>query len=265
MRAHSSLAAAGRMPRRAGYAPKLDLRAVTRAPRSGAQPPQQVNSERVEVRLLVRAWQARRPRTRRHSKRAFDIITATVLLFPALPVMLVLGCAVKLTSRGPVFYQSERHGVGQTRFSAWKLRSMVPEARQTERLQENNQYRSDLARDFKLRDDPRVTVVGYKLRRTSLDELPQLFNVLRGEMSMVGPRPKLIAEQPRYGAAFHPIMSVKPGLTGLWQTSGRNNLSFDERVMLDLRYVADNSMRQDIVICLRTARQMTQPGLHGAY
>lgn len=265
MRAHSSLAAAGRMPRRAGYSPHFDLQSFTQSPLSAPRPTHRADNERVEVRLLVRAWQARRPRVRRHSKRAFDLLTATALLFPAVPLMLVLGCAVKLTSRGPVFYKSERHGVGQTRFRAWKLRSMVPEARQPERLPENSLDHSALVRDFKLRDDPRVTVVGRKLRRTSLDELPQLFNVLKGEMSMVGPRPKLISERPRYGSAFHPIMSVKPGLTGLWQTSGRNNLSFDERVILDLRYVADNSMRQDIAICLRTARQMTQPGLHGAY
>lgn len=199
-------------------------------------------------------------------KRAFDLVVAAGLLAVSLPLLALLMLAVALSSRGPVLYRSERHGCDGTRFHAIKLRTMVDLDRQRERLAAAGaSTAARLERDFKLADDPRVTRVGRFLRRTSLDELPQLLNVLKGEMSMVGPRPKLLDEAHHYGDAFREIMSVRPGLTGHWQTAGRSDLPFEARVSLDLDYVRGRSLRWDTKICLITAIQLLSPRRHGAY
>lgn len=198
-------------------------------------------------------------------KRAFDVAVAGLLLLVTLPLLVVLVLAVRLSSRGPAIYRSERHGCDGTRFHALKLRTMVDADRQRERLAAAGTAARNLEREFKLRDDPRVTAVGRFLRRTSLDELPQLINVLRGDMSMVGPRPKLLDEAHRYGDAFREIMSVRPGLTGHWQTAGRSDLPFEARVSLDLDYVRGRTLRWDTKICLLTAIQLLSPRRHGAY
>jgi len=119
--------------------------------------------------------------------------------------------------------------------------------------------RAAYERDMKLADDPRVTAVGRWLRRLSLDELPQLWNILRGEMSLVGPRPKLPNERELYGNALELVLSVKPGLTGLWQVSGRSSLSYEQRIALDVAYVRERTLLGDIAICVRTAGQLLQP------
>jgi lipopolysaccharide/colanic/teichoic acid biosynthesis glycosyltransferase len=157
---------------------------------------------------------------------------------------------VKVTSRGPVFYRQERVGRDGQTFSMLKFRSMVIGAdRRVEELAADSDGNGVL---FKKKDDPRVTGVGRFMRRYSLDELPQLVNVLRGEMSLVGPRPPLPSEVGRYGFDMHRRFLVKPGLTGLWQVSGRSDLSWDDSVRIDVRYVENWSLTFDFMILWKT-------------
>jgi Undecaprenyl-phosphate galactose phosphotransferase WbaP len=187
-------------------------------------------------------------------KRALDLLLTFAAVAVSLPVMLLIAIGVKLTSRGPVFYGHIRIGQRGRRFKAWKFRTM--------RLNADVFLRGYLARDpaarreweqtQKLRDDPRVTAFGRFLRRTSLDELPQVWNVLRGEMSLVGPRPIVRDEVWRYGAAIRLYAAVKPGITGLWQVSGRTDTSYAERVLLDEFYVRHWSPWLDLYVLART-------------
>ena len=184
-------------------------------------------------------------------KRATDITGAVVGLVLTAPLLGVIAIAIKLTSRGPVLFMQERYGWRKRRFHMLKFRTMVTDA---EALQVTLEGRNEaLGPVFKIRDDPRVTALGRFLRRTSLDELPQLWNVLRGEMSLVGPRPLPIRDVSRFSEAW--LMrrfSVVPGITGLWQVSGRSNLGFHQWVALDLEYIDRWSLALDIVILLRT-------------
>jgi Undecaprenyl-phosphate galactose phosphotransferase WbaP len=187
-------------------------------------------------------------------KRCFDIAAtaaAGVLLAPALAMLYI---AVRLSSPGPVFYGQVRQGRGNQPFRAWKFRTMYANADEVlaHHLATNEELRKEWERDFKLRNDPRVTPVGRFLRKTSLDELPQLWNVFRGDMSIVGPRPIVKAEIPRYGAAFDAYQSVRPGITGMWQVSGRNNTTYAERVRWDCYYVRNWSVWLDLYIIGRT-------------
>ncbi|HPQ16269.1 MAG TPA: sugar transferase, partial [Bryobacteraceae bacterium] len=172
-------------------------------------------------------------------KRVFDVIFALLLGLIALPAGLLIAAAIVIDSRGPVFFTHTRIGKGNRRFRLWKFRSMITNA--DEVLEEYLRAHPGMAVEWhlkhKLRNDPRVTRVGRFLRKTSLDELPQLWNVLRGDMSMVGPRPIVEAEIPKYGAAFALYSRVRPGLTGLWQVSGTNDTTYRERVELDSRYI----------------------------
>lgn len=183
-------------------------------------------------------------------KRALDLFGASLGLAVLSPGFAILAMAVKLESRGPVFFASERWGRGGRRIRIWKFRTMVDGAAGL--LETDSDLRAAYDRDVKLRSDPRVTRVGQWLRRWSIDELPQLFNVLEGEMSLVGPRPKLIGEEARYGALFPTVLAVPPGMTGLWQVSGRNNLSYEERIALDLDYVRRCSLWLDLKLLLLT-------------
>ena len=197
--------------------------------------------------------------------RVFDVVVGTMLLIAAIPVIVVAAVMVRISSSGSVFYASARRGHRDDTFGAWKLRTMVDEFEQRQILDDHPDLAEKLERDCKLLDDPRVTPIGRILRRTSLDELPQLWNVVRGDMSLVGPRPKTLEEAPRYGAALEPILSIRPGLTGLWQTSGRNDLPFEDRIVLDLQYVASRSLLGDVRLCLTTIRQFLSSRRHGAY
>ncbi len=195
------------------------------------------------------------------SKTAFDFCFALAALLAIAPVMLAAAAAVKFTSRGPVFYRSERIGLDGKPFEMIKFRSMYEDAdKHLSALLSQNEGAGPL---FKMRDDPRVTPVGRILRRYSLDELPQFLNVLRGEMSVVGPRPPLRREVEAYSELVRHRMLVKPGLTGLWQVSGRSDLDWEESVRLDLSYVENWSMMQDLVIIKRTLGAVTRPA--GAY
>ena len=187
---------------------------------------------------------------RRLTKDLFDRCGAALLLLLLLPVALVTALAVVTTSPGPVFFRQERIGRGGRPFSMLKFRTMVSGAeRMAELLADGNDGNGVL---FKLRDDPRLTRPGRALRRYSLDELPQLVNVLRGEMSLVGPRPPLREEVERYGDEMYRRFLVKPGITGLWQISGRADLTWDESVRMDLRYVENWSLAGDFAILWRT-------------
>ena len=187
-------------------------------------------------------------------KRAVDLFAVIAGSVAALPVAIAIAAAIKLTSPGPVFYRQVRLGSGGRSFTAWKFRSMVDHANAA--LQECLGRDAELRREWqqfqKLRDDPRITPVGRFLRHTSLDELPQLWNIFLGQMSLVGPRPIIPEETSRYGDAYALYKKVTPGLTGLWQVSGRNRLSYEERVSLDTYYIRNWSPWLDLYILART-------------
>jgi exopolysaccharide biosynthesis polyprenyl glycosylphosphotransferase len=194
-------------------------------------------------------------------KEAFDRVGALALLAVFGPLLLTVALCVRLTSRGPVLFRQVRVGRDGSQFRIFKFRSMYldAEARLAE-LRHLNEHDGVL---FKIRDDPRVTRVGRWLRRFSLDELPQLLNVLMGQMSLVGPRPPLPSEVAAYAGDVRRRLAVKPGMTGLWQVSGRADLPWEEAVRLDLRYVENWSLSLDLVILLRTMTAVVRSS--GAY
>jgi exopolysaccharide biosynthesis polyprenyl glycosylphosphotransferase len=197
----------------------------------------------------------------RFQKRAFDFCFALAALTVALPILLVAATAIKVNSKGPVFYASERIGFGGKPFQVLKLRTMVVDAdKKLASLLDSNECDGNL---FKIRNDPRVTSVGRVLRRFSIDELPQFINVLRREMSVVGPRPLFTLEPENCEDDSQRRLLVKPGITGLWQVSGRSDLSWSDAVRLDLSYVDNWSMAADIVIVAKTVRTVFEQ--RGAY
>lgn len=195
------------------------------------------------------------------AKRAFDIVVASLMLVLLSPLMLAIALAVKVSDGGPVFFRQERTGRNGTTFRMTKFRSMVVDA--DAKLAELSDFNDVDDVLFKMRNDPRVTRIGRPIRKWSLDELPQLFDVLRGDMSLVGPRPPLPREVELYPPEMHRRMLVRPGLTGLWQISGRSDLPFDEAVRMDLYYVDNWSIVGDVIIMLKTARAVVMS--RGAY
>lgn len=194
-------------------------------------------------------------------KRAFDLTLGVPALMALSPLMAAIAIAIKLDSPGPVIFKQERVGRGGRHFTAYKFRSMrVGAEAELAELSELNEATGPL---FKMRRDPRVTRVGGWLRRSSLDELPQLGNVVRGEMSLVGPRPPIPAEVEQYEPWQRHRLEVRPGLTGLWQVSGRSELPFDEMVLLDIYYIENWSLAMDFVIMLRTLPAVVSG--HGAF
>lgn len=190
-----------------------------------------------------------------------DRVGAALGLLVLTPLLVLIGAAVRFGSDGPVFHRQIRQGQHNRPFTMWKFRTMVADAEaHKDRLRTANEIDGPM---FKMRRDPRVTGIGRLLRRTSLDELPQLLNVLRGDMSLVGPRPPLPEEVSRYDEREFRRLSVKPGLTGLWQVSGRSDLSWQETVSLDLWYVDNWSMATDMGLMARTLRAVTDG--RGAY
>ncbi|WP_343045033.1 sugar transferase [Pseudarthrobacter oxydans] len=188
----------------------------------------------------------------RVAKRLFDVTVSAGLILLATPAMVLVAVLIKLDSRGPILFRQERVGIEGKLFRMLKFRSMVVDAEsKLTALAEKNEGSGPL---FKMKNDPRVTRVGRTLRRFSVDELPQLFNVLGGSMSLVGPRPPLPREVEAYESDVRRRLLVKPGVTGLWQVSGRSNLSWQDSVRLDLYYVENWSLAGDLVIILRTVR-----------
>jgi exopolysaccharide biosynthesis polyprenyl glycosylphosphotransferase len=187
-------------------------------------------------------------------KRAFDLVLTVVFLICVAPLWLIIAIAIKIDSPGPVLFRQQRAGRGCKPFTMYKFRSMRQGAEaELERLRALNEASGPI---FKLRDDPRRTRVGRLLRETSLDELPQLLNVFRGDMSLVGPRPAILDEVDQYQDWHRKRLEVLPGITGLWQVSGRSDLTFDEMVMLDIYYAENWSLGMDLRILLRTVPQL---------
>lgn len=209
----------------------------------------------------------RQSRVGRTIKRSGDVLFSLAVLALGAPLFGLLAALVKLSSPGPVFYVQKRVGRGYRRFGCIKFRTMRADADAVlaQVLERSPAMRAEFERDFKLRDDPRITPIGRFLRRSSLDELPQFLNVLRGEMSVVGPRPIVDKEIERYSDYMDEVLAVRPGLTGLWQVSGRNNLSYAKRVRLDLAYARGRSFFLDSAIILRTFGVLLLPMDRGAY
>jgi len=197
----------------------------------------------------------------RSAKRVLDVVGSLVGLVAFLPVMLATALLVKATSSGPALYRQERIGLHGRRFRVWKFRSMRTgsDDRVAELMAEHGGY----VPYYKMREDPRITPFGRFMRRSSIDELPQLINVLKGEMSLIGPRPHVRAEVAQYAPEHHRRLFVKPGITGLWQVSGRSDVPRCEAVLLDLQYVDTWSLGGDFRIMVKTAKAVATA--RGAY
>ena len=197
-------------------------------------------------------------------KRLFDILISSCLLLLLLPLFGYLVYKIRRTD-GDAFFGHQRIGVSGASFPCYKFRTMVTNSAEVleQLLRENPIMREEWEREFKLKNDPRITSIGHFLRRTSLDELPQLWNVLRGDMSLVGPRPVVEVELEKYGDDVDYYLYVKPGMTGLWQVSGRNDVDYETRVALDAWYVRNWSLWNDLVILIKTVRVVLQKD--GAY
>lgn len=186
--------------------------------------------------------------------RSLDIVASLVALIVFAPVMLAIAIAIKLLDPGPVFFRHRRIGRNGEYFACWKFRTMVVDAdeRLARLLSQDDAAAKEWDENQKLRNDPRITPLGRFLRRSSLDELPQLFNIISGEMSIVGPRPIVDDEVQRYGERFALYCAVRPGLTGLWQISGRSDTRYFERVLLDARYVSSRTLLRNVKIIILT-------------
>ncbi len=184
------------------------------------------------------------------AKRIFDIVASITGIILLSPVFIITAILIKLTSKGPVIFIQERNGYKGKIFKMYKFRSMVVDAEELlKHLEGKNEVSGHM---FKIKNDPRTTKIGKFIRKTSIDELPQLFNVLKGDMSMVGPRPPLVREVVNYDKWHNLRMSVKPGITGLWQISKRNSVGFDEMVRLDLKYIRERNFWYDLKLILKT-------------
>ena len=200
-------------------------------------------------------------------KTIFDLFFALIILVVGSPIFIIIALLVKLSSRGPIFFLQKRIGKNKKSFNCIKFRTMHPEAEDIlENLIINNEaLRKEFEETHKLKNDPRITNIGKFLRKTSLDEIPQFLNVIKMEMSIVGPRPIVKKEILKYGKSYKKVISIKPGITGLWQVSGRNNLSYKRRVTLDCLYVDNMSPIIDIRIIIRTFGVILFPNDRGAY
>jgi len=225
-----------------------------------------VSRERVTIRPvgglpLMHLDQARSANASRWAKRTFDIIGSGLLILALSPVLIATAAIVKLHDRGPVFFKQTRVGRDGAEFGCFKFRTMVTDAEMMVASLQEEQGTSALL--FKMKDDPRITGPGKKLRRYSIDELPQLFNVFLGTMSLIGPRPQVPREVALYDGTMSRRLRVRPGMTGLWQVSGRNDLSVEDAIRLDVYYVDNWSMMQDLSILARTVGAVF--GSRGAY
>ena len=200
-------------------------------------------------------------------KNIFDLLFSILFLIAFLPLFLIISFLIKFSSRGPIFYQQKRIGKNNLPFKCIKFRTMYPEAKDilNNLLMKDSSLKKEFEENHKLKNDPRITPIGKLLRKTSLDELPQFINVLRGEMSIIGPRPIVKEEKKKYGKYLKKVLLIKPGITGLWQVSGRNNLTYKRRVKLDLIYVENYNLLMDLRILLRTFGVILFPLDRGAY
>ena len=199
-------------------------------------------------------------------KRAFDIVFALFVLTVFSPVYLLLMILVALNSKGPIFYVQQRIGKNYRPFSCIKFRTMIDNADEAlEIIMQSDRFRQEFQDSFKLKQDPRITKMGKFLRLTSLDELPQFWNVLKGEMSVVGPRPLVPEELSKYGHKIDTVLKIKPGITGLWQVSGRNDIPYPKRVQIDVYYATSHNWLLDLWIVYKTIGVIIFPRNNGAY
>ncbi|MDJ0571035.1 MAG: sugar transferase [Pleurocapsa sp. MO_192.B19] len=200
-------------------------------------------------------------------KRIFDIVFALFVLTVFSPVYFVLMALIAFNSQGPIFYVQQRIGKNHKPFNCIKFRTMVNNADEIlETIMTNSdQMRQEFQDSFKLKRDPRITKIGKFLRLTSLDEFPQFWNVLKGDMSVVGPRPLVPEELPKYGRKINTVLKIKPGITGLWQVSGRNDIPYPKRVKIDVYYATSHNWLLDLWIIFKTINVIVFPRNNGAY
>ena len=199
-------------------------------------------------------------------KRLVDFIFASFLIIFLVPIFILIAIAIKASSRGPILFKQKRIGKNKKQFSCYKFRTMHPEADSMleELLKKDKDIKNEFESNQKLSKDPRITSIGKFLRFTSLDEIPQIINILKGEMSFIGPRPIIKDEIIRYGEKFSIAFSVLPGMSGLWQVSGRNKLSYKRRVQLDTIYAKNLNFKLDLNIFFRTIGVIIFPFDRGA-
>lgn len=199
-------------------------------------------------------------------KRAFDITFSIFFIVFSLPILAIIALLIKVSSRGPIFFSHERVGLNGQTFRCLKFRTMVKdgEKKLKEILEKNPELKKEWLNSYKLKNDPRITKIGHFLRKTSLDEVPQFFNVLKGEMSVVGPRPMVKTEIEQHIKHQAPlILSVRPGVTGLWQVTGRNDVDYKTRICLDLEYIRSQSFLLDLKIIAKTfIKMLTRDGAY---
>ena len=200
-------------------------------------------------------------------KRIFDMVFALFILAVFSPLYLILMMSIALNSRGPIFYVQQRIGKNHQPFNCIKFRTMVHNADEVleTMMRDSEHMRQEFQSSFKLKEDPRITKIGKFLRLTSLDEFPQFWNVLKGEMSVIGPRPLVPEELPRYGRKINTVLQIRPGITGLWQVSGRNDIPYDKRVKIDVYYATSHSWILDLWIIYKTIGVIVFPRNNGAY
>ncbi len=221
---------------------------------------------KTSIRSLARQRLAR-SRSRDNTKRAFDIVFSLLVLLVCAPIYLALAIAIACTSSGSIFYIQERVGKNHKRFGCIKFRTMVPNADRLldEMIAQSEDLRQEFSENFKLKEDPRITKIGKFLRITNLDEFPQFINVLKGEMSVVGPRPLVPEEIERYGLAIDRVLTIRPGVTGLWQVSGRNDIPYAQRIRIDVNYVKRRNFWLDLRIVIKTIHLTVMTKNNGAY
>ncbi|MBD2567673.1 MULTISPECIES: sugar transferase [Nostocaceae] len=201
------------------------------------------------------------------AKRLLDIVFSLSVLILFFPLYIILALLIAVSSEGPIFYVQERVGKNYRRFNCIKFRTMVSNADEilVQMMETSPELRQEFSSTFKLKQDPRITKIGHFLRITSLDEFPQFWNVLTGDMSVVGPRPLVAEELPKYGCHIDQILTIRPGITGLWQVSGRNDIPYPRRVQIDLHYVKFRNFWLDLWIILKTIDVVIMPKNNGAY
>lgn len=220
------------------------------------------------TRASARRRIARRSRSSDTVKRSFDIIFSLSVLMVCAPIYLTLAIAIACSSAdGSIFYIQERVGKNFQCFGCIKFRTMVPNADRVlnEMLAQSADLHQEFSENFKLKHDPRITKIGKFLRTTNLDEFPQFINVLKGEMSVVGPRPLVPEEIERYGVAIDRVLTIRPGVTGLWQVSGRNDIPYERRIKIDVNYVKRRTFWLDLKIVIRTIYLTVRSKNNGAY
>jgi lipopolysaccharide/colanic/teichoic acid biosynthesis glycosyltransferase len=236
----------------------IPVKAIQALVRRGISPlPPSKRYQPIEVSIAHEDW----------TKRAFDIVFSLFVLVFFSPLYLVLAALIAISSPGSIFYVQERVGRNHRRFGCIKFRTMVHNADEmlADIMADSPSMQEEFESNFKLRDDPRVTSIGKFLRLTSLDEFPQFWNVLMGDMSVVGPRPLVPEELHKYGNRIDKVLKIRPGITGLWQVSGRNDIPYPQRVQIDVYYVNYRNVLLDIWVIFQTIGVVVFPRNNGAY